>query len=161
MRSRRGQAALEYLVTYGWGILAILVVVGALGYFGFLNPSRYLPERCAFSAQMECIDYLLEGASGSDNGQVSLRFRNNFGDDITITRLFVSDMALTISSPGSTVPIEKGNVSVPIVATISTTNPTYLLSGERQELPVVVEFRRTNPVGPLHNVTGVIFAKIQ
>lgn len=35
---RKGQSAIEYLSTYGWALLAILVVVGAIMQMGVLNP---------------------------------------------------------------------------------------------------------------------------
>ena len=36
-KSRKSQVALEFLMTYGWAILVILVAVGALAYFGFFD----------------------------------------------------------------------------------------------------------------------------
>lgn len=37
-KTRKGQSAIEYLSTYGWALLAILVVVGAIMQMGVLNP---------------------------------------------------------------------------------------------------------------------------
>lgn len=37
-QTRKGQSAIEYLSTYGWALLAILVVVGAIMQMGVLNP---------------------------------------------------------------------------------------------------------------------------
>ena len=37
---RKAQAALEFLTTYGWAFIVILIMIGALAYFGVLNPSR-------------------------------------------------------------------------------------------------------------------------
>jgi len=34
--NKKGQAALEFLMTYGWAFLVILVMIGALAYFGFI-----------------------------------------------------------------------------------------------------------------------------
>ena len=34
--SVRAQAAMEFLMTCGWAIIVVLVVIGALAYFGFL-----------------------------------------------------------------------------------------------------------------------------
>jgi hypothetical protein len=39
-----GSAAMDFLLTYGWAILVILVAIGALYYFGVLNPDRFVPE---------------------------------------------------------------------------------------------------------------------
>jgi len=37
----KGQTALEYLITYGWAILVILVVLAVLWYYGVFNPSKW------------------------------------------------------------------------------------------------------------------------
>lgn len=38
---KRGQSALEYLVTYGWAILAIVIIAAVLWYTGVFNPERF------------------------------------------------------------------------------------------------------------------------
>lgn len=50
----RGQAALEFMMTYGWAILVILAAIGALSYFGVLNPSRFTPDTCLASSPFSC-----------------------------------------------------------------------------------------------------------
>ena len=45
----KGQSALEYLITYGWAILIIAVVVSLL-YFFVAVPSSVVPNSC-------CIPY--------------------------------------------------------------------------------------------------------
>ena len=59
-RSQRGQAALEFLTTYGWAFLVILVVIGALAYFGVLDPSKFVPERCTMQQEFTCKDYIAD-----------------------------------------------------------------------------------------------------
>lgn len=41
---KKGQAAMEFLMTYGWAILVVLIAIGALAYFGVLSPERFKPE---------------------------------------------------------------------------------------------------------------------
>ncbi len=55
----RGQAAIEFLVTYGWAIIAALTVIAALTYFGVSNPASSLPDKCIFSNNFECKDYYM------------------------------------------------------------------------------------------------------
>ena len=43
---KKAQAALEFLMTYGWAILVVLAAIGALAYFGVLSPSNFLPSKC-------------------------------------------------------------------------------------------------------------------
>ncbi len=52
----RGQAALEYLMTYGWAILALLIVVGVILSSGIFSPSFIFSESCGFGNNMPCHD---------------------------------------------------------------------------------------------------------
>ena len=51
---KRGQAAVEFLMTYGWVLLVILLAVMALAYFGILSPGDQLPETCLFFPGLGC-----------------------------------------------------------------------------------------------------------
>ncbi|MBU1198738.1 MAG: hypothetical protein KKF46_02230, partial [Nanoarchaeota archaeon] len=75
---RKGQAALEFLTTYGWAFLVILIMIGALAYFGVLNPSGLLPARCTFSPEISCIEHEVDST-----GLLKFRFRNNVGSMAT------------------------------------------------------------------------------
>jgi len=35
--NKRGQRAMEFLITYGWAILAMIIVIGALGVYFYMN----------------------------------------------------------------------------------------------------------------------------
>jgi len=37
-KRKKGQAALEFLITYGWAILAAMIALGIIAYFGVFNP---------------------------------------------------------------------------------------------------------------------------
>jgi hypothetical protein len=73
---KKGQAALEFLTTYGWAFLVILLMIGALAYFGVLNPKNFLPSRCTFGPELSCIEARI--VSGANNN-VSFRFSNGIG----------------------------------------------------------------------------------
>ena len=38
------QSAMEYLMTYGWSILIIAVILSALAYLGVFNPLYFAPK---------------------------------------------------------------------------------------------------------------------
>ena len=57
----RGQAALEFLTTYGWAVLVLLVMVASLSNFGILSPDRFLPERCLVGGGFSCGGFSLFG----------------------------------------------------------------------------------------------------
>ena len=63
----KGQGAIEYLMTYGWALLVIVVVGAALYASGVLNPASYTSSRCTgfqyFTWQnqkMTTLNYTLE-----------------------------------------------------------------------------------------------------
>lgn len=52
--SSRGQAAIEFLTTYGWMFMIVLVVFGGLVYFGFTDLKSNLPTVCRFNSAFDC-----------------------------------------------------------------------------------------------------------
>lgn len=86
---KEGQAALEFLTTYGWAFLVILIMIGTLAYFGILKPSRLLPDRCSVGPEFECLDFQL---SSTDN-TIKVRLKNNIGEPINIDSIGISTEA--------------------------------------------------------------------
>jgi hypothetical protein len=79
--NKKGQAAMEFLMTYGWAILVVLAAIAALAYFGVLSPSKLLPERTTFSAPLPSIDNAVINADGT----IQVAFMNNVGVAIDLT----------------------------------------------------------------------------
>ncbi len=52
LRSSRTQSAMEYLMTYGWAILIIAIVLGVLYYLGIFNSSTLAPRAQPGSCQV-------------------------------------------------------------------------------------------------------------
>lgn len=77
---KKGQAAMEFLMTYGWAILVVLAAIGALAYFGVLSPDNLLPERTSFQAPIPNID----NAYITTDGAVEIAFSSNVGYAINI-----------------------------------------------------------------------------
>jgi hypothetical protein len=98
LQNKKSQAAMEFLMTYGWAILVVLVVIGALAYFGVLSPDNFLPERCEFPSQMNCEDYKVTAS------QIQFKVRNGAGQDIVISKMNATTSAFggTLSCVNST-----------------------------------------------------------
>ena len=79
MNNKKGQAALEFLMTYGWAILVVLVAIGALAFFGVLSPDKFLPAKCTLQPGLACIDHQVTP------GVISVVVKNGYGSDITVT----------------------------------------------------------------------------
>ncbi|HZX44149.1 MAG TPA: hypothetical protein VFF28_00545 [Candidatus Nanoarchaeia archaeon] len=87
---RKGQAAMEFLMTYGWAILVVLIAIGALAYFGVLNPEKFLPEKCVISAGsgIWCDDFSIDSSS-----QVRLNLKNILTDDMSSVAVTLNNTA--------------------------------------------------------------------
>jgi len=85
---RKSQAAMEFLMTYGWAILVVLVAIGALAYFGVLSPDRFLPSRCQLPSGISCTDFKVV-ASGAEEG-VTVFITNGLGFDLSGVTISVS-----------------------------------------------------------------------
>src|SRR3989344_7206665 len=143
---KRGQVILEFLLTYGWGILVVIIGVSVLVYFGFLSPTNLLPNSCDFGAQLVCEEYkVVKTASGAD---IKVRLRNDFGRDIQIFDITGVDMTLS-QEPPIPLLISKRDVQELYVTTI---NPVS--RNEKARVAMVVEFARNDSGAPHHNLTG-------
>ena len=79
-RNKKGQAAMEFLMTYGWAILVVLAAIAALAYFGVLSPDRFLPEQCTLPSGAACLDFTVGGNTSSP--QFTLIIQNSAGFDM-------------------------------------------------------------------------------
>jgi hypothetical protein len=52
-KNKKSQAAMEFLMTYGWALLVVLIVIAALAYFGLLNPNRFLGDKAEISPGLD------------------------------------------------------------------------------------------------------------
>jgi hypothetical protein len=82
---KKGQAAMEFLMTYGWAILAAIIVIGVLAYFGVFSPSRYVPSACMINAPFGCEEYTVTTTG------VTLVLRNGYGDSVTVNNVSVEN----------------------------------------------------------------------
>ena len=89
--SRKSQAALEFLMTYGWAIMVVLVAIGSLAYFGVLSPDKFLPNKCSLPSGIACIDFEVRDIIGPGSGEVYVVIRNGIGYDISTVSIAASD----------------------------------------------------------------------
>lgn len=83
---KKAQAAMEFLMTYGWAILVVLVAIGALAYFGVLSPEKFLPKSCTIEPGLSCEDFKADDSADT----IQLILRNGRGEalsnvDVAIT----------------------------------------------------------------------------
>ena len=88
--TKKAQAAMEFLMTYGWAILVVIAAIAALAYFGVLDPSNFLPEKCDFPTGLSCVD---KPALDADLNTVKMSLKNSNGFPINITSVTSANSA--------------------------------------------------------------------
>ena len=86
---KKGQAAMEFLMTYGWAILVVLAAIAALAYFGVLSPDRFLPEKCTMPSGIACLDFRYSGSA------IEMALQNGAGFDM-------QNVSVTVNGTGCT-----------------------------------------------------------
>jgi len=143
--SHSGQAALEFIMTYGWAILVVLVAIGALSYFGVLSPDKFLPSRCTLSAGIACLDHYAE----SSISEIGIVLKNSLGYDVKSVSVTAS--GCTTSATLATFKNGATNTFAPSGCSIT--------SGQRYSGQI--NFSYTNMDTDLtHNLQGTLITKI-
>ncbi len=88
---KKAQAAMEFLMTYGWAILVVLAAIAALAYFGVLSPEKFLPEKCILEPGLACVSHKVEPT------KVTLILSNGKGRTIIVNSITIGSCSGTFS----------------------------------------------------------------
>ena len=91
---KKGQAAMEFLMTYGWAILAAVIVVGVLWYL-LGNPANLAGNQFQVSAPLAPKGMVIEEAG------VTINVLNGYSSAINISNVTLTDETGCTNSTGS------------------------------------------------------------
>ncbi|MFH1365701.1 MAG: hypothetical protein ABIH28_03895 [archaeon] len=141
---KKAQAAMEFLMTYGWAILAAVIAIGVLGYFGVFSPGKYIAGNAAVSAPFYVYANNVKTPAG-----VTLELQNN-GEDYIIQSVKVTgcgtNSVVTPSNAGS-------KTAITIVCS------PVLTAGDSFKGDIVISYRKTDSTVDLTS-TGTITNKV-
>ncbi len=179
MNFKRGQAAMEYLMTYGWAILVIVIVLAALLYLGIFNLNP--PEVCTMPAGMSCPkSYLRAGTApatattdcAAANGCMNATFVNGLQKTIVVTNVSITKNANSfdactsavrcinwVSGTGVTVPLGS-QFSVMLPVTDENGVPMAISSGDAFSGKInIVYYFKDEGASATRKITGNVYAK--
>ena len=138
--NKRGQAAMEFLMTYGWAILAAVIVVGVLWYM-IGNPANLVGNDLKLSPP------LASPSMSVSTTQVDIEFRNGGVNSINITSV---DVGCGTISPSMIVGAGSlQNFSIPCT----------LVSGDRLNEAVTISYT-TSGNAIVQSATGTISGRV-
>ncbi|MCX6772283.1 MAG: hypothetical protein NTV88_00750 [Candidatus Micrarchaeota archaeon] len=94
----RGQAAMEYLVTYGWALLALFAVIAILISTGAFSSSNFAQKECTFQPGLPCSPFIIYTDGAATTIQFSVA--NDLGFPIKIKNMVYT--TTNIGQPGKT-----------------------------------------------------------
>ena len=101
-----GQSALDFLMTYGWALLVMALVIAGLFSLGLFDTGSFIGTRASGFVQVTPVGWRVTPA-----GALSVMFKNNAGTDITITQVNATMGASPPISNSTAVPILNGEQS--------------------------------------------------
>lgn len=150
--AKKGQGALEYLMTYGWALLVIVIAVVALYALGILNPATYQQNKCSGLQHFTFNDQKLTAA------QYIIDLRNGGTRNIAITSIKVGSGAVD-NAPT----VAPATISAGTSFTITTSNvPAGLTAGSTfpSGMQVVITYSITGGI-PGQSDTGLCTGLVQ
>ncbi|MFQ6021051.1 MAG: hypothetical protein ACE5J4_03515 [Candidatus Aenigmatarchaeota archaeon] len=139
---KKGQTAMEYLMTYGWAILIILIVGGLLVYYGVFSIKPGASKQ-GFG--------LVDVSSPWDYnaaGTLRIKVENRVGTQITIDKIFVTDGTTAVIGNSSVdMSVSPGTTSDWIIADSTVAGST----GDAYSISVAIQY---NVTGESFNSSG-------
>ena len=86
-KNKRGQASMEFLMTYGWAILAAIIAIGVLAYFGVFSPGKFVQDSYLINAPFSIKAGTVTGGSPAN---VTIDLYNGAGEQVLLTNISVS-----------------------------------------------------------------------
>jgi hypothetical protein len=145
MNNKKGQAAMEFLMTYGWAILVVLAAIGALAYFGVLSPEKFLPEKCVLAPGVDCTGFKVTP------NEITLVVRNGMGKDLTLNSVSVGPCNTTLTNAT----FNSGKMQ-----TLQMTGCSNGASGDRFDGDVSIDYTEKDS-GLEKTMSGSLTAKVQ
>jgi hypothetical protein len=162
--AKKAQGALEYLITYGWAILIIVIIGGALFALGVFNPSSWVSNKRATGfASIQVKDWKVQ-TSGA-----SFVLGNKLGEPIYLE-------SLNMTAAGQPVPCfangalavignltsdETGKTFGPLTGTFNGAADNCGAAGIGKVYTLNVQIQYTTSTGVQHLDSGTISGKVE
>lgn len=93
---KKGQLAMELLMTYGWAIMVVIVVISVLMYLQVLRPEQFLLEKCILPTTSGLFCKGFTASASFDT--ITLRFHNFLTKSVDIISISTDNPACSTST---------------------------------------------------------------
>ncbi len=160
-KSVRLQSAIEFLITYGWAILIIILVLSILYTLGIFSQGSFTPNLCTLPADIGCISAVL-----FPNGALTINIEQATQYTINVVAVGCNDRG---TPTNALMPMNVINPPVTLsVGGNSTFTITCYSNGMTYNAPIGQMYRgfilinyTDLPTGFLHTAEGSLIQKVQ
>jgi len=150
---KKGQAALEYLLTYGWAILIVIIVGASLYSLGVFTPGQWTGKRHTGFSQFRVEDFKLD-----TDEVLTVVFKNQVGKSVILTNI-------EATFKGTTCSFATGNVTVSPTLVYTESRDCTTQWGnleERTSYSIILDFFYVDSDSGLsHTDSGTLFGSIE
>jgi len=128
---RKAQAGLDFLMSYGWALILIVLVVGALFALGIFDIGSFLGTKSSGFSQIKPIAWNV-----NPTGVLTVKLQNNAGTDVNVTSI---NATLLSSTTGSSPNVAISNSKQSAVLTVGTFS-SVPAAGSSYTVQVVIKY---------------------
>lgn len=148
---KKGQAALEYLLTYGWAILIVIIVGASLYSLGIFTPGQWTGRRQTGFANFRIEDFKLDR-----DGNLTIVYRNQIGKPLQVNEIR-AEFKNEVCSFTTTHNVELNKMYTRVLD-CSDWKPLSL----RSSFTIILDFHYTDPDSGLTHVdSGTLFGQVE
>ena len=82
----RSQSSMEFLMTYGWAILLVAVVLATFSLLNVTDTGLFTQERCISTSDFSCEEFALDYDEATNTMILRVNLKNIAGTDVNITK---------------------------------------------------------------------------
>ncbi len=162
-KSQKGQAAIEFLATYGWAILVVAVIMAIL-YSSIFKPEFYVAERCDIAPGITCSKFYLTKTNQGLN--LTVHMYNSFGFNANITQVNftlkdrINNKEYMKSASGFPIIVNNGeSFNASVLFNVGDTSE--IPSGTLYSIYFRIGFKNSDlPSAPMHYTSGIINVRV-
>ena len=128
----KAQTAMEYLMTYGWAILIVIIVGAALYALGIFNPATYTQST---ATGFQGFQVPTGGWQFTNGGQLTVQLKNLAGSNVNITSVQATYAGQAVANSTASNTFAPGDTYTIIVSGLSTAS-----SGSAYSIPVTISY---------------------
>lgn len=158
---KKAQSALEYLLTYGWAILIVIIVGASLYALGVFNPGTFTGKRVTGFTQFQIIDHKVD-----TDAELVLNFGNRLGKTVTLGDIDAEYKGKTCSSSDLNGEVmganSQKNITMECDITGESNNWTVTGLDLRSSYSIIIDIGFTDPDSELDHIdSGTLFGAVE